>query len=57
MEHLYTSLKMLPNAGNRINVLTGLGTDSYGDLGDGKTPAGGMVVRGLYWTKSELYVE
>lgn len=39
VEHLYTSLKMLlPIAGNRINVLCGLGTDSYGDLGDGKIP-------------------
>lgn len=48
--------KDVPNAGNRINVLCGPGTDSYGDLGDGKTP-GGMLVRGLYWTKSEFYVE
>lgn len=47
---------MLPNAGNRINVLCGPGTDSYGDLGDGKTPEenGGA---GLVLDKSELYVE
>lgn len=58
MEDLYTSLNMLPNTGNRINVLCWLGTDSYGDLADGKIPGGGgTVVRGLYWTKSELYVE
>lgn len=32
---------MLPNAGNRINVLCGPGTDSCGDLGDGKTQGRG----------------
>lgn len=56
MEHLYTTLKMLPNAGNRIDVLCGLGTDSYGVLGDGKTP-GGDGGAGVVLDKSELYVE